>query len=66
MNAIEQRDVIELVQAAEIAVNQIICMGGDGTCQPCENRERLAKALDAGSLVFARTKRHRPSCGRKK
>jgi hypothetical protein len=30
---------------AGVAVSQIICMGGPETCQPCENRELLAQAL---------------------
>lgn len=36
----------KLYVPAKIAVNQIICMGGDKLCQPCENREVLAKILD--------------------
>jgi hypothetical protein len=36
----------ELYEPAKIAVNQTICMGGDTICQPCENREQLAIALE--------------------
>ncbi len=34
-----------LYDYSKIAVNQIICMDGEETCQPCENRENLAKTL---------------------
>ena len=40
---------------ARIAVNQIICLDGEGEnfvhgrCQPCENREQLALALRAAT-----------------
>jgi len=40
-----------LYKYSKIAVNQIICMGDDSEnndddyCQPCENREDLAKTL---------------------
>ena len=41
------RDIAnEVYTFANIAVNQIICLGGRETCQPCENREQLAIALD--------------------
>ena len=36
----------ELYEPAKIAVNQIICIGSEEACQPCENREKLAIALD--------------------
>jgi hypothetical protein len=35
----------KLYKPANIAVSQIICLGGEKTCQPCENREELAIAL---------------------
>lgn len=43
------RDVYEY---AKIAVNQIICLGGEETCQPCENRESLAVALNTLRLAL--------------
>jgi hypothetical protein len=36
----------KLYDPAKIAVNQIICLGGDDLCQPCQNREELALALE--------------------
>jgi len=36
----------KLYAPAKIAVNQIICMGGAEYCQPCQNREELAIALE--------------------
>lgn len=38
--------LLELYKPAKIAVNQIICLGGDDLCQPCFNREELALALE--------------------
>jgi hypothetical protein len=35
----------KLYQPAKIASTQIICLGGDTACQPCENREALCEAL---------------------
>jgi hypothetical protein len=39
--------LINLYEPAKIAVNQIVCIGGNEPCQPCVNRERLATALDS-------------------
>jgi hypothetical protein len=38
--------LLDLYEPAKIAVNQIICIGGDDICQPCKNREELALALE--------------------
>lgn len=46
----------EVYKYASIAVNQIICMGGDETCQPCQNREDLARSLAALGKVLDETK----------
>ena len=47
------RKVLEMLyKPAKIAVNQIICMGGAEYCQPCQNREELAIALEEVELVF--------------
>jgi hypothetical protein len=52
----EARKVIErLYKPAKIAVNQIICMcekDDENLCQPCENREALAIALDGVSAFL--------------
>jgi hypothetical protein len=37
----------ELFMMARVAVNQMICMGGHKICQPCKDRERLARALES-------------------
>lgn len=42
----------ELYESGKIAVNQIICLGGEETCQPCENRERLSVALELAETVL--------------
>jgi hypothetical protein len=42
----------EVYKYAKIAVNQIICLGGE-SCQPCENRESLALALDELGRVLS-------------
>jgi len=34
-----------IYEPARIAASQIVCLGGEETCQPCENRESLLTAL---------------------
>ena len=45
--------VAALIAAGNVSVNQIVCMGGDTTCQPCEGRETLALSLAASSAALA-------------
>lgn len=48
----------KVYEYASIAVNQIICLGGDEYCQPCENRESLAQALYELKEVLSRKENH--------
>jgi hypothetical protein len=48
-----ERAARDVYQYAKIAVNQIICLGGEITCQPCENREKLAIALEELERVLS-------------
>lgn len=51
----EMRKALEkLYVPAKIAVNQIICMGGKEICQPCQNRELLAMALDTAAVILSK------------
>jgi len=34
-----------IYEPARIAASQIVCLGGEETCQPCENRESLLTVL---------------------
>lgn len=44
----------EVYKYGQVAVNQIICLGGNELCQPCQNREKFALALDKlGTLLKA-------------
>jgi hypothetical protein len=47
------REALEgLIKFADIAVNQIICMGGREICQPCRNREEVAVSLEISRNVL--------------
>jgi hypothetical protein len=46
----------KLYKPANIAVSQIICLGGNYICQPCKNREELAIALKYVEKILEKNK----------